>query len=140
MHERALDANCSPTERALLRQRVKLVEPRLIYYHEVPIQSVFSIDVLFDQMNELSQPWPTFAYVLDLRDAQKPPTEVRRHLKYRVELVQKRVVRVSTLVGSNVMMAAMAHIWGLAMGLPISVHTNVEDALARARRDLGSLG
>src|SRR5262245_41257118 len=84
----------SPDERAQLRERVGKGEDRLFILVEVPIQTPFSLDVLFDRLEELSAGVDRCAYVVDLTDVRRPDARTREKLRQRVARIGPRLAHV----------------------------------------------
>jgi hypothetical protein len=118
-----------------MRSHVWVVDDRLLVLHEVANQSVLSIDLIFDRLEELAQPWPRFGYVADLTDAGRPTAEVRAELRRRAEGIRPRLLWVAIVVGPNVIMRAMARLVAHAIGLgPVSsIHTTREEGISKVR-------
>src|SRR3954468_11875826 len=87
-----LDA--SPSERDELRARVWRIEDRLFILVEVPVQTPFTLDVLFDRLEELAAGLDRFAYVVDLTGVKRPDPRVREKLRQRVAQINPRLAHV----------------------------------------------
>ena len=121
-----------------LRARVRKVEDRLFVYDEVPIQSLFTLDLLFDRLEELAAGLDRFAYVVDLRGVKRPGVEVRERLKQRVKRLNPRLAHVAIVVGHDVVMRAVAKLAAFAIGFrSFTSNVSVEDGLEACRRALG---
>jgi len=124
-------------EREELRRRVWKVEDRLFMLVEVPIQSPFTIDVLFDRLEELSAGLDRFAYAVDLTRVQRPDAGTRQRLRQRVSRINTRLVHVAVAVGGNVIIRAVARLAAFAIGFrSFSSHVTVDEALEACRRAL----
>ena len=124
-------------EREELRRRVWKVEDRLFMLVEVPIQSPFTIDVLFDRLEELSAGLDRFAYAVDLTRVQRPDAGTRQRLRLRVSRINTRLVHVAVAVGGNVIIRAVARLAAFAIGFrSFSSHVTVDEALEACRRAL----
>jgi hypothetical protein len=124
-------------ERAELRRRVWRVEDRLFMLVEVPHQSPFTVDVLFDRLAELAVGLDTFAYVVDLSYARRPDARTREQLRRRVTEINPRLAHVAVVVGANVVIRAVAKLAAFAIGFrSSSFHATVEDATEACRRAL----
>jgi hypothetical protein len=138
LQERAYGPDSTPVETQAIERRVSVVADRLLLLHEIPVQSPFSIDVMFDRIEALARDWPRFAYVADLTAAKRPDPETRARLKHRVTRIQPRLIHVAIVVGSNLIMQAMARLFAHSMGLvSVSIHATRDGAIERATRDLG---
>jgi hypothetical protein len=122
---------------AQLRRRVTPIEDRLFLLQEVPTQTPETVDVLFDRLEELAAGLDRFAYVVDLSGVKRPNAPTRERLKERVLRVNERLAHVGVVVGSNVVMRAVARLVAFASGFrSFSFHESVDDAAEVCRRAL----
>jgi hypothetical protein len=122
---------------AQLRRRVSRIDDRLFLLQQVPKQSPFTVDVLFDQLEELAAGVDRFAYVVDLTKAERPDAPTREKLKQRIARISERLAHVGLVGGSNVVMRALAKLVIFASGVhSYSFHDSVEDATEACRRAL----
>ena len=129
------DASVDATEE--LRQRVWKVEDRLFLMREVPIQSPFTIDVMFDRLEELAAGLNRFAYAVDLTGVQRPDAPTRQRLHDRVMRINSRLAHVGVAVGGNVIIRAVAKLAAFAIGFrSVTFHMTVDDALEACGRAL----
>lgn len=120
-----------------LRARIWKVEDGLFVYDEVPIQSLFTLDLLFDRLEELAAGLDHFAYVVDLRGVKRPGAEVRERLKQRVKRLNPRLAHVSIVVGNDVVIRAVAKLAAFSIGFrSFTSNVSVEDGLEACRRAL----
>ena len=128
----------APAELAELRERVWRVEDRLFMFKEVPVQTTFSLDLMFDRIEELAQGLERFAYIVDLRGVKRPGPEVRQTLRLRVGRLNPRLAHVGVVVGStDVIIRAVAKLVGFALGFrSFTTHGSVDDAVEACRRAL----
>jgi hypothetical protein len=120
-----------------LRDRVWPLEDRLFMILEVPVQTPYSVDVLFDRLEELAAGLDRFAYVADLRAVKRPDARVRERLRERVGHVNPRLVHVGIAFGGNAVIRAVAKLVAHAVGFgSISFHASVDEAVEACRRAL----
>jgi hypothetical protein len=74
---RPYGADMTPDERLTLLSRVYVVEPGIVFYREIPVQSVESIDLMLARLDELGCQWPPFIEVLVLLTVARPSAAVR---------------------------------------------------------------
>jgi hypothetical protein len=122
---------------AELRERVGTLEDRLFILREVPTQTPFTIDVLFDRLEELAAGLDRFAYVVDLRGAKRPDAQTRERLRQRVLRINIRLAHVGVVVGTNAVIRAVAKLAAFAVGFrSFSFHESVNEATEACRRAL----
>lgn len=125
-------------ESEAIARRVSVIDEGILLMHELPIQSPFSVNLMFDQMEHLARDWGRFAYVVDLTEAKRPDPETRAALKARVLRVRPRIVHIAVAVGDNLLMRAMARLFAHGMGLAsVGVHATRAEAIEEARRVMG---
>ena len=136
--QRAYGPDSTPEERDAIEGRVSVLDDRILLLHEIPIQTSFSVNLMFDRFDALAKDWDRFGYVIDLADARRPDAETRVTLKRRVLRLSPRVAHMAAVVGGNLVMRAMARLVAHAMGLPsVSVHATRVHAIEEVRRAMG---
>ena len=136
--ERAFGPDSTADEIDAIASRVSIIGDRILLMHEIPVQSSFSVNVMFDRMDELSREWDRFSYIADLNAARRPDPETRATLKERVLRISPRVSHAAIVVGNNLLMRAMARVFAYGMGLrSVSVHATLAEAVEETRGGLG---
>ena len=125
-------------ESEAIADRVSIVGERVLLIHELPVQTPFSVDLMFDRIERLARAWDRFSYVVDLTEAKRPAPETRAALKTRVLRLLPRITHVAVAVGDNLLMRAMARLFAYGMGLPsVGIHATRAEAIEEARRVMG---
>jgi hypothetical protein len=138
LEQRAYGPESTREETAAIADRVSIVDERILLLREIPAQSPFSVNVMFDRFETLARDWDRFAYVVDLTEAKRPDPETRAVLKERVLRVKLRVTHVAVAVGNNLLMRAMARLFAYGMGLAsVGIHATRAEAIEEARRVMG---
>src|SRR6476619_3297916 len=96
----------SPEEVAALRSRVFWIADGVILFHEVPIETRFSLDVLFDQVESLTANHARVHWLVDLTEARRPSAEARAIIKARTARLRPKLDRVAFVVGGNIIIRA----------------------------------
>ena len=134
---RPYESDASPSERSELRERVWRLEDRLLMWAEVPVQTPFSLDVMFDRLEELAAGLDRFAYIVDLSGVKRPDARVREKLRERVGRINHRLVHAGLVVGGNAVIRAVAKLAAFSMGFrSFSFHMSVDQAVEACRRAL----
>jgi hypothetical protein len=125
-------------ESEAISDRVSVLDQRILFLHELPVQSAFSVNLMFDRIESLARDWARFAYVVDLTEAKRPDPETRATLKARALVINPRVAHVAIAVGDNLLMRAMARLFAYGMGLSsVSIHATRTEAIEETRRVMG---
>jgi hypothetical protein len=120
-----------------LRSRVWRLDDRLFMLAEVPVQTPFTIDAMFDRVEELAAGLGRFAYVVDLSHVKRPDARTRERLRQRIAKLNHRLAHVGVVVGSNAVIRAVAKLAAFAIGLrSFTFHASVDEATEACRRAL----
>lgn len=115
-----------------------MIAERVLLMREIPVQSPFSVTLMFDRLDTLALGWDRFSYVADLTEATRPSPDTRAALKDRVLRISPRVAHVAIVVGGNLLMRAMARLFAYGMGLrSVSVHETRAEAIGEVGRAVG---
>jgi hypothetical protein len=138
LEQRAYGPESTREETAAIEERVSIVDDAILLMHEMPVQSPFSVNVMFDRFETLARDWDRFAYVVDLTEAKRPDPATRAVLKERALRVKMRVTHLAVAVGNNVLMRAMARLFAYGMGFAsVGIHATRAEAIEEARRVMG---
>lgn len=135
---RAYGPESTRDESAAIADRVSLIGERALLMREMPVQSPFSVTLMFDRLEALAGDWEQFTYVVDLTEAARPGPETRAVLKERVLRISPRVAHVAIVVGGNLIMRAMARLFAYGMGLrSVGIHVTRAEAIEEVGRAMG---
>ena len=138
LEQRPYGPESTPEEREAIADRVSVVDDRILLIHEVPVQSPFSVQLMFDRLRALAHDWDRFAYVVDLTEAKRPTPETRAVLKAQTLGLSQRVTHLAVAVGDNLLMLAMARLFAYGMGFTnMTTHATRAEAIEEARRAMG---
>lgn len=127
----------TPAEIAAIKQRIYQLEPGIYIWHEIPIQSIFTVQLHADTLNELTAGLESFKYVVDLRDAQPPSQEVRAHIIRVCNEDMPRCKAIAVWTGRNFLANVFSKfIIAAFMGLKkhCTLHKTLEDAVHALRK------
>src|SRR4051812_29620299 len=88
---RPYGADMTAEERDALLARVFVVEPGIVFYREIPIQTVESVDLMIGRMHDLGFQWPSFIEVLDLSTVARPSPAVRAVIRRWMQRLSPRM-------------------------------------------------
>ena len=132
---RPYGADMTPEERRTLLSRVYVVEAGIVFYREVPVQSVESIDLMLARLYELGCQWPTFIEVLDLSTVVRPTPEVRAVIRSWMLRIAPRMAHLCVIIEKNFVMRAVARFVAYSMNITqVSFFETEAEALDAARR------
>ena len=132
---RPYGADMTPEERRTLLSRVYVVEPGIVFYREIPVQSVESIDLMLARLYELGCEWPTFIEVLDLSTVVRPSPEVRAVIRSWMLRLSPRLAHLCVIIEKNFVMRAVARFVAYSMNITqVSFFETEAEALDAARR------
>jgi hypothetical protein len=132
---RPYGAEMTPEERRTLLSRVYVVEPGIVFYREVPVQSVESIDLMLARLYELGCEWPTFIEVLDLSTVVRPTPAVRAVIRSWMLRLSPRMAHLCVIIEKNFVMRAVARFVAYSMNITnVTFFETEAEALDAARR------
>ena len=135
---RPYGADMTPAEREALLERVYVVEPGIVFYREIPVQTVESLDLMLGRMYELGSQWPTFIEVLDLSVVSRPSPPVRAVLRAWMRRLVPRMSYMCVIVEKNIVIRAVARFVAYSMNITaVSFFETEAEALDAARRIRG---
>jgi hypothetical protein len=112
-----------------IRGRVYLYKDDIIMYKEIPAPSIFSLDLFFDNIKEITGTFSSFYMIIDLTEAERPRADIRNHLKKRFPEL-KNLEHASVFTEKNFMLNIAAKFVMTGIGLKsFSVHKTLEEAL-----------
>jgi serine/threonine protein kinase len=138
---RALDPGSAPrgiADVAAIRARIALLEPGVIRYHEIPLPSEFSVQVMRAEMTRLTCDGAPYTLVVELDEANMPGPEIRRHI---VQLfADPHLVFVALLAGGDPVkvMAATLIVGAVQPRERFAMFDDREAALAACRAALAA--
>jgi len=135
IERRPYGADMTPEERSTLLSRVYVLEPGIVFYREVPMQSVESIDLMLGRLYELGCQWPTFIEVLDLSKVERPSPAVRAVIRGWMLRLAPRMAHMCVIVETNFVMRAVARFVAYSMNITeLSFYETEAEAIDAARR------
>ena len=122
-------------EREQLLSQVFVIESGIVFYREIPVQSVESVDLMLGRLHELSGQWPEFIEVLDLSKVLRPSPAVRAAIRVWIKKMAPRMTHMCIIVESNVIIRAVARFVAYSMDVrQVSFYDTEAEAIDAARR------
>src|SRR5262245_34045449 len=122
-------------ERGTLLSRVYVIEPGIVFYREIPVQTVESVDLMLARLYELGCQWPTFIEVLDLSTVIRPSPAVRAMIRDWMVRITPRMSHMCVIVEKNVVIRAVARFVAYSMNVKaVSFYETEAQAIDAARR------
>ena len=126
---RAYGPNSTPAEVEALRGQIWVFAPGIIMYKEIPVLSLFHLDVYEQRLVELAATMESFKLLIDLRVAGRPNAAVRDRLK-KMFARPGDMSQVAVFTGRNLLLNMAAKFVLSSAGLPrVSVVKTLDDAL-----------
>lgn len=135
---RPYGSDMTTEERDALLARVYVVEPGIVFYREIPVQSVESVELMLARFLDLAFEWPMFVEVLDLSTVERPSPAVRAAIREWMRRLVPRMTHMCVVVEKNIVMRAVARFVAYSMNIrQVSFHETEAEALDAARRIRG---
>ena len=127
--ERPYGSDSTPAEVQAIKDCVYLYQPGIVMYRELPIQSLFQLDLFHEKLNEVGSQLPSYALLIDLVEAKPPNAEIRTRLKTLFGS-QKNMRTAAVFTGKNFMLNVAAKFVLSGIGLKsFTVHKTLQEAL-----------
>ena len=129
LEERRYGPESSPTEVEAIRSCVSMYADRVLLWHQVPLPTEFSVDVMAQRVAELEADLDAYALLIDLTRAGRPSAGVR--VRLRAAFRRDKLVHAAAFTERNVLLNAAAYFVLNGLGLRShSVSRTREQALA----------
>jgi hypothetical protein len=131
---RAYGPESTPEEVQAIKECITVHEPGILLWRELPVHSLFSLDVVEERLQLLIRDLDRYDLLVDLVRAAPPSPAVRERLK-RIFKSQAKLGRVAVFTERNFMLnVAAKFVLGGSVGLrKFSVHRTAEEALEELR-------
>lgn len=131
---RSYEADASEEECQAMADRVSMLSEGILLWEEMPVQSVYSVNVMEARAKELTNDLKTYARVVDLSEAARPDAQVRRRLRHFIA-AEDRLQHIALFTQKNVLInVAIKFVFsGMVKNVPISVHETYEEAVEACR-------
>jgi hypothetical protein len=134
LSRRAYGPESTPDEVTAIRQQIQPFAGDVIFYRELPVQSLFHLDLFEERLREMTRRMPMFALLIDLTEAEFPSAEIRTRLK-KMFLALPNLRAVAVFTGRNFLINTAAKYVLSGPGMkPFSVHRTQEEAIAALSR------
>lgn len=136
LQARPYGPDSTPEEVAAIRARMRLLEPGILIWQELPIQTVFSVRIAAEKLNELIETGKKAKELVDLREATSPSREVRNELG-RLYKDHPKLTHIAIVTGKNYLMNVAARFISVLLGFGVkcTFHSTMEEALEALREE-----
>jgi hypothetical protein len=123
--------NSTPEEIQAIRDCIYVFENDIVMYREVPVLSLFQVDLFHQKLDEIAQEFSSYRLLVDLTHVHPPSAEIRTRLK-KMFKAQKNLRSVAVFTGNNFMLSIAAQFVFSVLGpQAFSVHVTCEEALRK---------
>lgn len=126
---RAYGPESTPAEIDAIKKRIFLFRDRTLMLRELPIQTLFHLDLFERRLDELGSWMPHYDLLIDLTEAEFPSAVIRARLK-KMFMGQKNLRRIGVFTGKNFLINAAASFVLGDLGKKFSIHKTLEQAFA----------
>lgn len=133
IEKRPYGEDSTAEEREAIAERVSVYSDGLIAVRQMPVPTLFSLDLMWNRIREISQDMPSFSMMIDLSETSRASGEVRAHLKKLFATISPGHVALFT--ERNPFLTKAASVIFGKLGLSsYSVHKTRAEALAELRK------
>lgn len=124
--------DCTPEEREAIKSSVTVIEDRVLHFRAIPRETPFTVDMMFDRLEELSEGWESFYIVRDFSQFMEIDAETRAEVVERFGRFQHRVKHVAIISDVNVFLrVTIRFLAARSQFFLYSVHRTYEEALEK---------
>ncbi|MCA9619340.1 MAG: hypothetical protein KC731_09960 [Myxococcales bacterium] len=120
---------------AELRERVRVVEPGIVYFLELPGGRVENFQATLEIVEELAAPFDRYVVILDLAEASRPSPAVVEAV---LDAGKRLGIQWCVVQSSSRLMKAVVQFVTRRTQSPYSLHDSVEEAVSAARAVLAA--
>lgn len=124
----------------MMEDRIKLLETDLVFYDEVPVQTLETLDNAFKRVFELTAGLKPWFLIVDIRKTTPPTPEIRNRLQeiYADAPGLKHIVLITGL--SRLLATVVRFVAGQSIKIPFTMVKDYNAALKRIGEVRGSTG
>jgi hypothetical protein len=126
---RAYGPDSTPAEIEAIKKRIFLFRERTLMLRELPVQSLFHLDLFEQRLNQVGGRMPHYDLLIDLTEAEFPSAVIRARLK-KLFTGQKNLRRIGVFTGKNFLINTAASFVLGDLGKKFSIHKKIEQAFA----------
>lgn len=124
----------TPEEIEAIRARLTWIEPGMLLWRELPVQTVFSVRIKMIRLGEMAKEIAgPLREIVDLSEAGSPPQEVRAELA-RVYKNHERVKKFAIVTGKNFLSNVFARFISALIGFSATFHQTIDEAVAELKK------
>ena len=132
LEKRSYELDSNPEERQAILDRVYMLDPEehIIMYDEMPVQSVFHLELFRIKLKEIVNEDEEYTMLIDLRDAQRPNAAIRQQLRKLFNSFSKNIMHIAVFTGKNFLLNVAAKL--VLSGFTVkkfTIHKTREEAI-----------
>lgn len=133
IQRRAYGPESTTAEIQAIKARIYLYRGAIVMYRELPIQSLFHLDLFEQRLNELGSRMSHYNLLIDLNEAEFPSAAIRTRLR-KLFGGQKNLRRIAVFTGKNfIINAAARFVLGDLGDKTYSIHSTCQQAVDALR-------
>lgn len=106
--QRAYNEDSNEEEIQAIKNQVYALDDEIIFIKELPIVSIFSINLVFAEIEKLGQQMEEYGILIDIRETAKPDTQTRRAINTGFSKICESTEHVSFCTGQNIIVNTAA--------------------------------
>jgi hypothetical protein len=135
IESRAYGPESSEAEREAIKSRVSVIEDRVLYFRSIPQETPFTVDMMFDRLEELSADWDSFYIVRDFSQPMEINAETRAEVIERFSRFKHKVRHVALISDVNVFLrVTIRFLAARSSFFRYSVHRAFDEALEKVHQ------
>jgi hypothetical protein len=124
----------TPEEIAAMRARVSLLADDVVLYRELPVMTVFSVDVFFGRIEELFREHGCPYLMVDVSAGGRPDAAERKRIQEWIQRLTPPLRHIAVITAKNVLVTIAAKFVQATLPVTLSIHDTVAEAEEALRR------
>lgn len=112
-----------------IKERVYMYNENIVYWYEVPVASVWQVQIFQQKIAELTQNLESFNIIIDLSSARPPSMKVRATIKELFKAFHGKLEKVGVFTEKNILVNLAAKFVLGDLGVPSDVVKTKDEAL-----------
>ena len=115
-----------------MQSQIRQIEPGVIFYQEVPVPTMNSLEMMFEQVFKLSAGLSPWFLIVDIRDTVPPDREIRDKIRNLYEDINDGLKHIVLITGlSQPLAVTVKFVAGRSFKIPFSIVKDFERAMKK---------
>lgn len=125
----------TPEEVEAMRARISVLpSDNIVLYRELPVMSIFAVDVMFGRVEELLRPQRRACLIVDVSEGGRPDAEARKRILEWVRKLSPPLTSIGVVTATNTLARIAAKFVQAMVPVPLRLFATISEAEEAMRR------